>query len=306
MVRRADRGPGRAAPRDRRRPGARRRPAAPRQACGPLRPADRPGAPRAGGGGRGPGAAPPARGAAGVQDRRHLRRRVPGPHAVPLLGLRVRPDDRVRGLPADRAAQGHHPGLRAQPDRPGHRVRLLLRARGLLAARRGVRDRDAQLQPRDGLHRLRHGRPPVLRAAHRGGRPRGRPRRAALRRRRQRPAPRRDPHTRPRRGRGAARRADPAQARRGARGGRGPDRRHAARGDRPRRGARRVRQGPRRRRAARPALRHGDQLRRRPRDRRGHRLPGAGPALLRARRARAWRSSTTTTPSATTSPAPPR
>ena len=38
------------------------------------------------------------------------------------------------------------------------------------AARGRVRDRDGQLQPGDGLHRLRHLRPPLLRAAH----PRGR------------------------------------------------------------------------------------------------------------------------------------
>ncbi len=48
----------------------------------------------------------------------------------------------------------------------------------LRAARGRVRDGDGQLQPRDGVHRLRHHRPPVLRAAHRRGRARGRARRA--------------------------------------------------------------------------------------------------------------------------------
>ena len=37
-------------------------------------------------------------------------------------------------------------------------------------SRRRLRDRDGQLQPRDRLHRLRHQRPPLLRAAHRRGR----------------------------------------------------------------------------------------------------------------------------------------
>ena len=42
-------------------------------------------------------AAPPPRRAPGLQDRRHLRRGVRGPHAVPLLGVRVRPRGRDRG-----------------------------------------------------------------------------------------------------------------------------------------------------------------------------------------------------------------
>ena len=61
--------------------------------------------------------------------------------------------------------------------------------------RAGLRGGHGQLQPRDGLDRLRHGRPPVLRAAHGRGRARGRRARAAARRRR------------------AVRRADAAQAR---------------------------------------------------------------------------------------------
>ena len=63
-----------------------------------------------------------------------------------------------------------HPRQRAEPHRPGHRVRLLLRARGLRAARRRVRDGDDQLQPRDGVDRLRHRRSAVLRAADLRGR----------------------------------------------------------------------------------------------------------------------------------------
>ena len=52
--------------------------------------------------------------------------------AVPLLDLR-RGD---RGRAAARPAEGDHPRQRAEPDRPGHRVRLLVRARGHGAARR--------------------------------------------------------------------------------------------------------------------------------------------------------------------------
>ncbi len=71
-------------------------------------------------------------------------------------------------------AQGRHPRRRPEPDRPGDRVRLLLRARRDGAARARVRDRDGQLQPGDGVDRLRHVRPPVLRAAHARGRARHR------------------------------------------------------------------------------------------------------------------------------------
>ena len=67
---------------------------------------------------------PGPRPAAGLQDRRHLRRRVRRHDALPLLVLR-RGD---RGG-APRARGGHHPRQRPQPHRPGHRVRLLVRAR---------------------------------------------------------------------------------------------------------------------------------------------------------------------------------
>ena len=103
--------------------------------------------------------------AADVQDRRHLRRRVRGRDAVPLLDLR----GRGRGASVGPAA-GRHPRLGPEPHRPGHRVRLLLRPRQLRPARRRLRDGDGQLQPGDGVDRLRHLRPALLRAAHRGGR----------------------------------------------------------------------------------------------------------------------------------------
>ena len=83
--------------------------------------------------------------AAGVQADRHLRRRVRGAHALSLQLLRDRhprrSDRRVRE-PAQRPAQGDHPGRRPEPDRPGHRVRLLLRARLVRPARGRARDRS--------------------------------------------------------------------------------------------------------------------------------------------------------------------
>ena len=53
-------------------------------------------------------------------------------------------------------AAGRHPRLGPEPHRPGHRVRLLLRARQLRPARGRLRDGDDQLQPGDGVDRLRH------------------------------------------------------------------------------------------------------------------------------------------------------
>ena len=61
-------------------------------------------------------------------------------------------------------------GSGPEPDRPGNRVRLLLRPREPGAQGRGLRDRDGELQPGDGLDRLRHIGSPLLRAADGGGR----------------------------------------------------------------------------------------------------------------------------------------
>ena len=72
-------------------------------------------------------------------------------------------------------------GSGPEPDRAGHRVRLLLRARRDDRARVGPRRGDDQLQPGDGLDRLRHLRPPLLRAAHARGRARRDRARAARR-----------------------------------------------------------------------------------------------------------------------------
>ena len=57
--------------------------------------------------------------------------------------------------------------LRPDPHRPGHRVRLLLGAGGPGAARRRRRLDHDQLEPGDGLDRLRRLRPPLLRTARR-------------------------------------------------------------------------------------------------------------------------------------------
>ena len=105
-----------------------------------------------------------------LQVGRHLRRRVRGRDALLLLGLGApRPAHEVRR--GDRPER-RDPRLRAEPDRAGHRVRLLLRARRDDRARVGPRRGDDQLQPGDGLDRLRHLRPPLLRAAHARGRAR--------------------------------------------------------------------------------------------------------------------------------------
>ncbi len=189
----ADRGhrQGRARDRGGRQAGARRTPSARAEAQGfcrqPHCEADR----RARGGGE--HAPARARRPARLQARRHLRRRILDVHRVHVFDVR----GRVR-IEADGQAQDRDPRWRTQPHRPGHRVRLLLRARGARAARRRVRDHHGQLQPGDGLDRLRHVRPPVFRAAHARGRHGDHARREAVRRDR------------------AVRRPDAAQARQGA------------------------------------------------------------------------------------------
>ena len=166
---------------------------------------------------------------AGVQADRHLRGRVRGAHALSLQLLRARCsatlESECEAQPSDRRKVmilGGGP----EPDRPGHRVRLLLLPCRFRARRRRARDHHGQLQSRDRLDRLRHLRPAVLRAADGRGRARDRAGRGECGR-----ALRRD---RP------ARRPDPAQARRAARGGGRADPRHLARCDRSRRGSRAV------------------------------------------------------------------
>ena len=122
------------------------------------------------------------------------------PSATPYLYSSY---DEESEAPRERPALGRHPRQRAEPDRAGRRVRLLLRARrAWRCAKQGYRDDHDQLEPRDGLHRFRHLRQAVLRAADARGRARDRRARAADRRDR------------------AARRPDAAQADARARGGR--------------------------------------------------------------------------------------
>ena len=90
-----------------------------------------------------------------------MRRRGRGALELPLLDL----GRGGRVAAGGEAAARRHPRLGPEPDRAGHRVRLLLRPRGADLPRARLRDRDGQLQSRDGLDRLRHVRPPLLRAA---------------------------------------------------------------------------------------------------------------------------------------------
>ena len=104
----------------------------------------------AGRAGAGDPRAPQGAGRGGGLARRARQRR--GERGLLLLQLqRARHDDR-RPI----AAEGHGAGRRAQPHRPGDRVRLLLRPRRLRPARRGLRVDHGQLQPGDRLDRLRH------------------------------------------------------------------------------------------------------------------------------------------------------
>jgi len=135
---------------------------------------------------------------------RYLRGRVRGPYTIPLRQLWR------RRRAADATPPRRHPRRRSGTHRPGNRVRCLLRGGGGGAARRGLRGGDGQLQPGDGVHRLRRGGPPALRPAPPRGRARDLRRRTSARR------------SRP------ARRSDPAQAGGGSRTARGADLGYAA------------------------------------------------------------------------------
>ena len=177
--------------------------------------------------------------------------------------------------------EGAHPRFGPEPHRAGHRVRLLLRARQLRPGRRRLRDGDAQLQPRDGVHRLRHLRPPLLRAAHARGRPQRDRGRAGG------PATLVGRHRRPRR-------ADAAEA--GRLAARGPRARHVARVDRPGRGPRALERAVRPPRDPAAGGRHRHHARAGPGHRRQDRLPGARCARRTCSAGGPWRSSTTTSP----------
>ena len=206
-----------------------------------------------------------------VPARRLLRGRGRGGLELLLLDL-----GRGGRGPAGRLeAARRDPRLGPEPDRPGDRVRLLLRPRRAGVPRARLRGRDGQLQPGDGLDRLRHVGPPLLRAARRRGGARDlRPR-----------APGRRRH--PVRG------SDPAKTCARNRSRRLADPRDAVRRGRPRRGSRAVRGALRRARHRRPAVGDGRGRRRGGLRRRADRLPGARPALVRARRAEHAASATT-------------
>ena len=123
--------------------------------------------------------APSPHGQAGAARGGFLRRRVRGADAVLLRHARGRGRGaRAVGARRDRARR------RPEPDRAGDRVRLLLRPRRPGAAEARLRGGARELEPRDGLDRLRHLRPALPRAARRAQRARGLRARAAARRRR--------------------------------------------------------------------------------------------------------------------------
>src|SRR5579875_768267 len=171
----------------------------------------------------------------------------------------------------ERAQKGRHSRRRAEPDRPGDRVRLLLRPCRLQPVRGRHRDGHDQLQSGNRLDRLRYLGPPLFRAADRRGRDRGRARGTA-----------------PRHADGrhrAVRRADAVETGGGAGTGQDPDSRNLARCHRSRR---RPAALPGAAAAARPAA-AGERHRLLDRGGRGggarDRLSGGDPSLLRAGRA---------------------
>ena len=184
-----------------------------------------------------------------LQPRGHLRRGVRKLHAVPLFELRKRLRGRSR-----HGQEGHDSGQRTQSHRAGNRVRLLLLPRQFLAAGNGRRIDHGQLQSRDRVHRLRHQRPPLLRAAHAGERAQHRRYRKARWRDR------------------AVRRADAAQSRAAAEAPRRAHHRHRSRGYRSRRRSQAVRQAARRAEDSVPRQRHRHQRGGSLRGRRAHRL----------------------------------
>ena len=184
----------------------------------------------------------------------------------------------MRGRP-DAAEEGCHPRQRPQPDRPGHRVRLLLLPCRLRLPRGRLRDGDGELQSGDGVHRLRHRGPSVFRAADVRGRHGHH--RARAQRRRQRLVRR------------PVRRPDAAQARAGAAGcGRGRAR-DVARFDRSRRRPTAILAAALGTRRAAAVQRHRDLARGSARGGRADRLSRRGASVVRAGRARAWPSCST-------------
>ena len=159
----------------------------------------------------------------GLQDRRHLRGRVPGAHA--RTTTRATSDEtEVR---AERPAQGRHPRLAARTGSARASSSTTPACTPSFAlSRRRLRDDHDQLQPGDRVDRLRH-----LATGCTSSRSRSRTCSRSSTRERER---------RTRRRHRATRRPDRARARQGPEGRGRPDPRHVAGGDRPGRGARRV------------------------------------------------------------------
>ena len=168
----------------------------------------------------------------------------PPPTCIRPTRRRSRDTRRQRGAAVGQE-EGRHPRRRAEPHRPGHRVRLLLLPCRLRAEGCRLRNHHDQLQSGDGVDRLRHLRPPLFRAAHRRGRAGDHRHRAP-----QRHAARRDR---------AVRRPDAAQARRAAGEGQGADPRHLAGRHRSRRGPRPLQATAGQAQAAPAAERHRDE-----------------------------------------------
>ena len=93
------------------------------------------------------------------------------PSATPYLYSSYDEENEARAVGRP---DGRDPRQRPQPDRAGGRVRLLLRPRGAGVPGAGLPHRDGELESGDRLHRLRHLRRALLRAAHAGGRARDR------------------------------------------------------------------------------------------------------------------------------------
>jgi carbamoyl-phosphate synthase large subunit len=165
---------------------------------------------------------PCARGATSWAFARSTSAWIPVPRSLrPVRPTCTRPTTRS-ARPSRATPQDHGPRRRAEPHRPGDRVRLLLRARGTRHARGRLRDHHGQLQPGDRVHGLRHLRPPVLRARDARGRAGNCASRAARGRHR------------------AVWRSDAAEACPRPGGGGRADHRHLAGRDRPRRGPRAI------------------------------------------------------------------
>ena len=199
-----------------------------------------------------------------LRDGRHVRRRVRGRDAVLLLDLC---GGRLgAGGTAGRAAGGARHRLGAGADRAGDRVRLL-RGPGRRHAPSGRLERGHdQLEPGDGLDRLRREHPALLRAARPGERPERD--RCRIARRRRPPA-----------GRRRLRWPDAAQPGRAAGRRRCPAARLEPRDDRPGGGADAVRGAARPARHPAAGRRHGALGRGGADARRADRLPGHRPAV---------------------------